>query len=114
MHTLKLVSLPALSAMALPLYAQDETGITPYRSSLSNPAQLPLAGQRGFEAGGLTSSSGDSRRARLPYTFKLAFNEQWSVLIGGEAYDELSGKSSEDSLEFGNGSRESSWQFGSL
>lgn len=86
MNTFKLVLLLTLSAMAVPLYAQDETGITPYRPSVSSPAQLPLAGQLEFEAGGLSSKSGDSRRASLPYTFKLAFDEQWGVLIGGEAY----------------------------
>lgn len=51
MHILKLVSPLALSAMALPLYAQDETGTTPYRPYLSKPAQPPRAGQLEFETG---------------------------------------------------------------
>lgn len=76
----------ALGAMAVPLHAQDAPAITPYRPSVSSPAQLPAAGQLEFEIGGLSGKSDDDRRASLPYTFKLAFNEQWGVLIGGEAY----------------------------
>jgi hypothetical protein len=75
-----------LGAMAAPLHAQDGPAITPYRPSVSSPAQLPAPGQLEFEIGGLRSNSDDDRRASLPYTFKLAFNEQWGVLIGGEAY----------------------------
>lgn len=80
-----LVSL-ALGATAVPLHAQDGPPITPYRPSVSSPAQLPAPGQLEFEIGGLGSKSDDERRASLPYTFKLAFNEQWGVLVGGEAY----------------------------
>jgi hypothetical protein len=86
MHTATLVSLLALWALAAPLRAQDEAGVTPYRPSVSSPAQLPLAGQLEFEVGGLGSNSNEGRRRSLPYTFKLAFNEQWGVLIAGEAY----------------------------
>lgn len=80
-----LISL-ALGALAAPLHAQDGPPITPYRPSVSSPAQLPAPGQLEFEIGGLGTRTDDDRRASLPYTFKLAFNEQWGVLIGGEAY----------------------------
>ena len=76
----------ALGAMAIPLHAQDGPAITPYRPSVSSPAQLPAPGQLEFEIGGLGGKSDDDRRASLPYTFKLAFNEQWGVLIFGEGY----------------------------
>lgn len=74
-----------LGALAVPLQAQAEEGVTPYRPSVSSPAQLPLAGQLEFEVGGLASKSDGDRRNSLPYTFKLAFNQQWGVLISGEA-----------------------------
>ena len=83
MKTLTLVSLLAL---AVPACAQDEAGVTPYRPSVSSPAQLPLPGQLEFELGALSSKTGETRRASLPYTFKLAFDEQWGVLVGGEGY----------------------------
>ncbi|MES2105463.1 MAG: transporter [Pseudomonadota bacterium] len=66
--------------------ADDDAGVLPYRPSVSSPAQLPQPGQLEFELGGLSSKSGDSRRDSLPYLFKLAFNPQWGLLFGGEAY----------------------------
>ena len=63
----------------------DADAITPYRPSVSSPAQLPLAGQLELELGGLRTHSSDARRSSLPYQFKLAFSQEWGVLIGGEA-----------------------------
>jgi hypothetical protein len=74
-----------LCCTALPLHAQDDA-VLPYRPSVSSPAQLPVPGQLEFETGVLASRSDASRRASTPYTFKLAFNEQWGVLLGGEYY----------------------------
>ena len=74
-----------LAVLALPCHAEDEPAITPYRPSVSSPAQLPAVGQLEMELGGLSSKSGDSRRNSLPYTLKLAFSEQWGVVAGGEA-----------------------------
>ena len=65
--------------------ADEADAITPYRPSVSSPAQLPLAGQLELELGGLRTRSSDARRASLPYQFKLAFSREWGVLIGGEA-----------------------------
>jgi hypothetical protein len=65
--------------------AEDENAITPYRPSVSSPAQLPVAGQLEFELGGLQARSGPARRGSLPYQFKLAFSPEWGVLVGGEA-----------------------------
>lgn len=60
--------------------------ITPYRPSVSSPAQLPSPRQLELELGILHARTGDQRRDRLPYQFKLAFSPQWGVLIGGEAF----------------------------
>lgn len=75
-----------LSTVSLSAFADDDYAITPYRPSVSNSAQLPLPGQLELELGGLHAKSGDARRDSLPYLFKLAFNNQWGVLLGGEAY----------------------------
>lgn len=80
------LAVSGLAALAVPLHAQDGPPITPYRPSVSSPAQLPAPGQLEFELGGLSTKSDDERRGSLPYTFKLGFNEQWGVVIGGEAY----------------------------
>jgi hypothetical protein len=66
--------------------ADDADAITPYRPSVSSPAQLPVAGQLEVELGGLRARSDDGRRSSLPYAFKLAFNKEWGVVIGGEAH----------------------------
>ena len=75
-------------ALILPVFSQAQDGppITPYRPSVSSPAQLPAAGQLELELGGLSSKSDDGRRNSLPYTFKLGFNEQWGVVLSGEGY----------------------------
>lgn len=67
--------------------AQEFGDVTPYRPSVSNPAQLPLPGQLEFEAGALNAHGGDDgRRDSLPVLFKLAFSEQWGVLVSGDAF----------------------------
>ena len=66
--------------------AADDDAITPYRPSVSSPAQLPLAGQLEFELGGLQVRAGDARRRSLPYLFKLAFSKEWGLLVGGELH----------------------------
>ncbi|MES1163282.1 MAG: transporter [Rhizobacter sp.] len=60
--------------------------VTPYRPSVSSPAQLPAPGQLEFEFGGLRQHSDDARRSSLPYLFKLAFGKEWGLLLGGEAH----------------------------
>jgi len=64
----------------------DDDAITPYRPSVSSPAQLPLPGQIEVELGGLHARSDDARRSSLPYALKLAFTKEWGVVIGGEAH----------------------------
>jgi len=74
-----------LCAVMAPLYAQDDA-VLPYRPSVSTPAQLSTPGQVELETGFQHIKSGDSRRDSLPYTVKLAFNDQWGVLVEGESY----------------------------
>jgi hypothetical protein len=86
---------PSLAGLALtvliagPGLAQaspDEApAITPYRPSVSSPAQLPITGQLEMELGGLHQRSGDAHRSSLPYQLKLAFSQDWGLLLGGEA-----------------------------
>jgi hypothetical protein len=66
-------------------HADDQT-VTPYRPSVSTPAQLPTPGQLEFELGGQSQNGADGHRNSLPYTFKLAFNREWGVLLEGEAF----------------------------
>lgn len=60
--------------------------VTPYRPSVSNPAQLPAPGQIEFEFGGLQQRADGTRRSSTPYLFKLAFSNAWGLLLGGEAH----------------------------
>lgn len=96
-HPLRALSLPLLAvALSLPAAASaaTDTGaafdpVTPYRPSVSSPAQLPSPGQLELEVGGLHSRTADVRRDSLPYQLKLAFSPQWGVLVGGEAFVSL-------------------------
>jgi len=79
----------ALMLLAGAASAADEEGfepITPYRPSVSSPAQLPAPGQVEFEFGGLQQRSDGARRSSTPYLFKVAFTKEWGLLIGGEAH----------------------------
>ena len=85
MHIRALCAL-SLSAVAWSCLAQEEPSVTPYRPSVSTPAQLPTPGQLEMELGVLSSKGDDGRRNSLPYTLKLAFNPEWGVLLGGDAF----------------------------
>lgn len=80
-----LAALTALSAAARAAADDEFAPITPYRPSVSSPAQLPAPGQIEFEFGGLRQRSDDARRSSLPYLFKLAFDSSWGLLLGGDA-----------------------------
>lgn len=67
-------------------HAGEEVVATPYRPTVANPAELPVPGWLEVEAGGLRDSGDGPTRNALPYTLKLAFNEDWGVLLGGELW----------------------------
>ena len=81
----RLASYALLTLVWGPAVAASDDAVTPYRPSVSNPAQLPAAGQLELELGALHSRTDGSRRDSLPYLFKLGFDARWGVLVGGEA-----------------------------
>jgi len=64
----------------------QEPGATPYRPTLSNPAQLSAPGYVEMEMGwqSLKEKSTDDYRHSIPYLFKLAFSDNIGLLIGGD------------------------------
>jgi hypothetical protein len=75
-----------LLTMPLACHADDAPPVTPYRPSVSSPAQLPAPGQLELELGGLGQRDHGARRSSLPYALKLGFNPEWGVVVGGEAW----------------------------
>lgn len=73
------------SAFAYAETINDDYAITPYRPSVSSPAQLPLTGHLEIEIGGLSTKTDSVKRNSTPYGLKLALNEQWGAVITGEA-----------------------------
>lgn len=86
--------LAALALLAAQARAADDAAddgapppITPYRPTVSDPAQLPAPGQLELELGGLRMLGDDApRRGSTPYLLKLAFDQDWGLLLGGDAY----------------------------
>lgn len=78
-------SLAMALASSVALAADEPDAITPYRPSVSSPAQLPAVGQLELELGGLHQASPGAQRNSLPYQLKLAFSKEWGLLLGGEA-----------------------------
>jgi hypothetical protein len=76
----------AIACLANGALAQEGPPVTPFRPSVSSPAQLPAPGQLELEAGFLRANADDGGRNSLPFLFKLAFSEQWGLLVGGDAY----------------------------
>lgn len=64
----------------------EELAATPYRPTVANPAELPVPGWLEIEAGGLKEYGRATKRDALPYTAKLAFSEDWGVLLGGDLH----------------------------
>ena len=64
-----------------------EPSVTPYRPTVSNPADLSAPGWLEGEFGGLHTANEDhSRNDSVPWVLKYAFDENYGVLIGGNAY----------------------------
>ena len=64
----------------------DELKATPYRPTVSNPADLPAPHHFEWEAGSYSElDSGGTRHFSVPYLLKYAFTEDIGVLVGGES-----------------------------
>lgn len=83
---IKVLSFCMLIAPSLAAKAEDSTPMaTPYRPTVSNPATLSEPGWLEMELGWLTTKGGgDKRRTSLPFIAKLAFTEDWGILVGNE------------------------------
>jgi len=81
------IAAACLCAALPPAQAEDkEAAATPYRPTVSNPAELPEPGWLELELGWQRIRGGsDTRRDSMPLTAKLAFSEDWGVLVGTEA-----------------------------
>jgi hypothetical protein len=67
--------------------AEGEPAVTPYRPTVSNPADLPVAGWLEAEFGGLRLAGEDrSRGSSVPWLLKYAFDADHGLLLGGNAY----------------------------
>ena len=65
---------------------------TPYRPSVSTPAQLSTPGWLEVEAGGLRARFADgSRRDSAPVTVKLAFTPDWGVRVSTDPWAHVVG-----------------------
>jgi hypothetical protein len=61
--------------------------VTPYRPTVSNPADLPVPGWLEAEFGALRMFGDDrSRSDSAPWLLKYAFDENHGVLLGGDAF----------------------------
>jgi hypothetical protein len=75
-----------LMISSLVAHAEDATPTaTPYRPTVSNPATLSEPGWLEMELGWQTTKGGsDKWRTSLPFLAKLAFTEDWGILISNE------------------------------
>jgi hypothetical protein len=65
----------------------DEPIATPYRPTVSNPADLPVPHHFEWEAGGYGERDpGDAHHVSIPYLLKYAFSQDVGVLVGGESF----------------------------
>lgn len=69
-----------------PAWAEDHIEATPYRPTVANPAELSAPGWLELEAGWIDSHGSGVSHKGLPYTAKLAFDEDWGILLGGELW----------------------------
>lgn len=84
--THRIIQAGMLAAFAACSAHADELAATPYRPSVSNPAELSAPGWLEIEMGWARIRGNDMRRESLPYTAKIAFDEDWGILLGGEAH----------------------------
>src|SRR5262249_32037159 len=83
----------ALLMIGIAARAEDANGtggepsVTPYRPTVSDPADLSAPGWLEGEFGGLRTFGEDhSRSDSVPFLLKYAFDENHGILVGGNAY----------------------------
>jgi len=83
----KLLSLPlAWLACTCAHAQQSEPAATPFRPTVTSGAAISLPGWLELELGGQRlGGHGADQRSSLPYLLKYSFNEQWALLLGGDA-----------------------------
>ncbi|MFZ4503207.1 MAG: hypothetical protein D4R63_10985 [Methylococcaceae bacterium] len=72
----------------LPLLAiSEQLMVTPYRPTISNPAELSALRHLEVEFGAQSIQTGQTvERNSLPFLLKYPFAEQWGLMVGGEAW----------------------------
>ena len=81
--------------ICFPASAQ-EPAVTPYRPTVSNPADLPAPGFLESEFGALSGKGGGFRRRdSIPVLLKYGFTENAGLLFGGEGRVRLTGNDGE-------------------
>ena len=66
---------------------EQEPSVTPYRPTVSNPADLSAPGWLEGEFGGLRTWNQDhSRDDSVPFLLKYSFDENYGLLLGSNAY----------------------------
>ena len=75
-------------AFLIPLIADaEQLTVTPYRPTVSNPAELSVLRHLELEFGVQSNQPGlEVERNSLPFLLKYPFADQWGLLVGGEAW----------------------------
>lgn len=68
-----------------PLAVAEEVSATPYRPTISNPAELSAPGWLEVEMGLARTRGGENQwQNNQPYTFKYAFTRDFGIVLGGD------------------------------
>ncbi len=94
---------PLLFVLLIPLIAHaEQLTVTPYRPTVSNPAELSALRHLEVEFGTQSNQPGmEVERNSLPFLLKYPFADQWGLLVGGEAW--INSRSTDETISgFGN------------
>jgi len=64
----------------------EEPEVTPYRPTVSNPAELSEPGWLEAEIGWQRIKIGGDERDSMPYLLKLPFTPDWGLMLAGDGY----------------------------
>lgn len=80
----KSVAVCCLSLLCSGLAFAEEPAATPYRPTISNPAELPVPGYFEFEMGWLRDTGKGEHHTAFPLLAKYAFSEDFGILLGSD------------------------------